>query len=249
MSIVKEIFESKVEGCKSAAKEIKRVIEKNNSIGKQTVLGLATGSSPIELYKELVRLHKQEGLTFKNVISFNLDEYYPMEKSSDKSYYYFMHHHLFDHIDIKPENVNIPKGDISEGEVDKFCADYESKIDSCGGIDIQILGIGRTGHIGFNEPGAEFDSVTRMVVLNDITVTDAAGDFGGKENVPSKAITMGVASVFKAKKVILFAWGEKKAEIVKASLVNEITDQVPATYLQKHSDVKYILDKGAASSL
>ena len=249
MSIVKEVYDSKIEGCKAAAQEVKEVIESNNANGKKTVLGLATGSSPIELYKELVRLHKEEGLSFQNVLSFNLDEYYPMDKENDQSYHFFMHHHLFNHIDIKPENVNIPRGDIQESEVEKFCNDYEAKIDANGGIDIQILGIGRTGHIGFNEPGATFESLTRMVELNDITITDAAGDFGGKDKVPSRAITMGVASVFKAKKVILFAWGAKKAQIVKESLENDITSEVPATYLQKHSDVKYILDKEAASQL
>lgn len=249
MSIKKEVYPSKVEGCKSAAKDLKAIIEGNNSKGEKTVLGLATGSSPIELYKELVRMHKEDGLSFKNVVTFNLDEYYPMQKEDKQSYHYFMHYHLFNHIDIPAENVNIPKGDILEDEVAEFCQNYEQKIDDLGGIDVQILGIGRTGHIGFNEPGAELNSLTRMVELNQITIADAAGDFGGEDNVPKKAITMGVASVFKAKKVILFAWGAKKADIVKDSLVNNITDQVPATYLQKHSDVKYILDEDAASAL
>ena len=249
MSITKKVYNNKVEACAVVAQEIKSLIQANDAQNKKTVLGLATGSSPIELYKELVRLHKNEGLSFKNVVSFNLDEYYPMAKESEQSYHYFMHHHLFNHVDILPENVNIPSGTVAENEAQKFCADYEAKIDALGGIDIQILGIGRTGHIGFNEPGSTFESLTRMVELNKVTIQDAAGDFGGEDKVPTKAITMGVASVFKAKRVVLFAWGAKKATIVKESLVNAITDQVPATYLQKHQDVTYVLDTEAATEL
>ncbi len=249
MSITKKVYNNKVEACAVVAQEIKSLIQANDAQNKKTVLGLATGSSPIELYKELVRLHKNEGLSFKNVVSFNLDEYYPMAKESEQSYHYFMHHHLFNHVDILPENVNIPSGTVAENDAQKFCADYETKIDALGGIDIQILGIGRTGHIGFNEPGSSFESLTRMVELNKVTIQDAAGDFGGEDKVPTKAITMGVASVFKAKRVVLFAWGAKKATIVKESLVNAITDQVPATYLQKHQDVTYVLDTEAASEL
>jgi glucosamine-6-phosphate deaminase len=249
MAITKKVYNNKVEACAVVAQEIKSLIQANDAQNKKTVLGLATGSSPIELYKELVRLHKNEGLSFKNVVSFNLDEYYPMAKESEQSYHYFMHHHLFNHVDILPENVNIPSGTVSENDAQKFCADYEAKIDALGGIDIQILGIGRTGHIGFNEPGSSFESLTRMVELNKVTIQDAAGDFGGEDKVPTKAITMGVASVFKAKRVVLFAWGAKKATIVKESLVNAITDQVPATYLQKHQDVTYVLDTEAASEL
>lgn len=249
MSITKKVYNNKVVACAVVAQEIKSLIQANDAQNKKTVLGLATGSSPIELYKELVRLHKNEGLSFKNVVSFNLDEYYPMAKASEQSYHYFMHHHLFNHVDILPENVNIPSGTVAENDAQKFCADYETKIDALGGIDIQILGIGRTGHIGFNEPGSSFESLTRMVELNKVTIQDAAGDFGGEDKVPTKAITMGVASVFKAKRVVLFAWGAKKATIVKESLVNAITDQVPATYLQKHQDVTYVLDTEAASEL
>jgi len=237
MSIEKNVFDNKIVACATVAKQIKELIEANDKVSKKTVLGLATGSSPIELYKELIRLHKEENLSFKNVVSFNLDEYYPMETSSDKSYHYFMNHHLFAHIDIVKENINIPTGTLPENEVAQFCSDYEKKIDDLGGIDIQILGIGRTGHIGFNEPGSSFDSLTRIIELNNITIQDAASDFGTEALVPKKAVTMGVASVFKAKKIVLFAWGEKKAQIVKESLTNEITDQVPATYLQKHNNV------------
>lgn len=249
MSIKTKVYENKNEASIAVAQQLKGVIEANNAAGKKTVLGLATGSSPIQMYKELIRLHKEEGLSFKNVISFNLDEYYPMQPDSAQSYHYFMNQNLFNHIDIDKSNVHIPKGTLAESEVAAFCLDYEKKIDAVGGIDVQILGIGRTGHIGFNEPGSEENSITRMVILNKVTIADAAGDFGGEEFVPKKAITMGVSSIFKARKVILMAWGEKKAAIVNESLVNAITDQVPATYLQKHPNVEYVLDKEAAGAL
>lgn len=249
MSTVKtKVYDNKQEASKYVASQIASLVKKNNAENKKTVLGLATGSSPIEMYKELIRLHKEEGLSFKNVVTFNLDEYFPMEPTSEQSYHYFMNHNLFDHIDINKENVNIPKGTLAENEAAAFCDDYEQKIVDAGGLDIQILGIGRTGHIGFNEPGSEEDSITRMVVLNKVTIADAAGDFGGEENVPKKAITMGVSTIMKAKKVYLLAWGEKKAQIVQESLTGQITDQVPATYLQKHGDVEYVLDKGAAGN-
>lgn len=244
-----KVYDEKLEASAYVAREIANIISSNNDLGKNTVLGLATGSSPIEMYKELIRIHKEEGLSFKNVITFNLDEYYPMNHGSDKSYHYFMDDKLFNHIDIDKANIHVPTGELPEGEVAGFCADYEAKIDAAGGLDVQVLGIGRTGHIGFNEPGSEKDSLTRMVILNQVTIADAAGDFGGEEFVPKKAVTMGVASVFKAKKVFLMAWGDKKAQIVKESLTQEITDQVPATYLQEHNDVEYVLDKGAASML
>jgi glucosamine-6-phosphate deaminase len=246
MSISKKQYDDKITASKYVAGEIASLIQANNKNNTSTVVGLATGSSPIEMYKELIRLHKEEGLSFKNVITFNLDEYMPMDHASDKSYHYFMDHNLFNHIDINKSNVNVPSGDLDESEVDAYCESYEAKIAEVGGLDIQILGIGRTGHVGFNEPGSSEDSITRMVVLNKVTIADAAPDFGGEEGVPKKAITMGVSTIMKAKKVYLMAWGEKKAEIVKESLYNEITDQVPATYLQKHANVEYVLDKGAA---
>ena len=245
----KEVFDSAIEGSKHVAQKIKELIEKNNTEGKKTVLGLATGSTPVKMYKELIRMHKEEGLSFEHVVSFNLDEYYPMEKDSEHSYWYFMHENLFNHIDIKPENINIPLGNLPQEEVDQHCADYEAKIDAEGGLDIQILGIGRTGHIGFNEPGSALESVTRQVTLAQITIDDAAPGFGGIENVPSKAITMGVASVLKAKCVYLMAYGQNKAQIVSDTLTNEITDQVPATYLQKHENTVFVLDNEAASLL
>jgi len=244
-----EVFDSALEGSKHVAEQIKSLIESNNTEGKKTVLGLATGSTPIVMYKELIRMHNEEGLTFQNVITFNLDEYCSMEPSSEHSYWYFMHENLFNHIDVKAENINIPTGNLADSEIAQYCNDYEAKIDSVGGLDIQILGIGRTGHIGFNEPGSTEDSITRQVTLNQITLDDAAPSFGGVESVPTKAITMGVATVLKAKTVYLMAYGKGKSGIVSETLTSDITSQVPATFLQNHKNTIFVLDNESASLL
>lgn len=231
------------------ARRIANLINSNNLIAKTTVLGLATGSTPIKVYKELIRLHKDEGLSFKNVITFNLDEYYPMKSDSAQSYVTFMNENLFNHIDIDKSNIHIPDGTLGENEIVNFCLSYEKKISEYGGIDLQILGIGRTGHIGFNEPGSAPNSGTRLVTLDDLTRRDASRDFGGKENVPTKAITMGVGTIFKAKEIILLAWHKKKASIIKKAVEGEISPNVPATYLQLSDQVEFILDQDAASEL
>jgi len=225
------------------------LIREKNGRGEKCVLGLATGSSPIGVYRELARLHKEEGLSFKNVVTFNLDEYYPMQPENVQSYVYFMHKHLFNHIDIPEENINIPDGTISQQDIYKFCQAYEQKIKDNGGIDLQILGIGRTGHVGFNEPGSGLNSPTRLISLDTLTVTDAASDFGSVENVPKRAITMGIETIMSARDVILMAWGEKKASIVSEAVEGNISDLVPATYLQSHSNTKVFLDSAAASNL
>ena len=231
------------------AKKIAKLISDNNAVNQKTVLGLATGATPIKVYKELIRLHKEEGLSFKNVITFNLDEYYPMKSHASQSYVAFMNDNLFNHIDIDRNNIHIPEGELAEGEIFDFCADYEKKITAYGGLDIQILGIGRTGHIGFNEPGSAPNSGTRLVSLNDLTRRDASRDFGGKENVPTKAITMGVGTIFKAKHIVLMAWNQKKASIIKKAVEGEISTDVPATFLQLSDNVEFILDSEAASDL
>lgn len=244
-----QIFEAPAIAVKAVAKEIAELIHKKAAKNEKCVLGLATGSSPIKLYNELIRMHKEEGLSFKNVISFNLDEYYPMAKESQQSYHYFMHHYLFDHIDINPENIHIPDGTIKSDKVEKFCKEYEKQIEDAGGIDLQVLGIGRTGHIGFNEPGSLLTSKTRMVYLNDITISDAAGDFGGVDKVPTRAITMGVGTIMKAKRIVLLAWGEKKASIIRETVEGSISDKIPATFLQTHSNVQFFIDDKAAEEL
>ncbi|WP_445738185.1 glucosamine-6-phosphate deaminase [Mariniflexile sp.] len=243
------IVDSSNEGSLIVAREIADLIKRKQQANKNCILGLATGSSPIKVYEELVRMHKEEGLSFSNVVSFNLDEYYPMDKSNIQSYYYFMHEHLFNHVDILPENVNIPDGTISTEDLYQYCIDYEMKIKSLGGLDFQLLGIGRTGHIGFNEPGSHFNSGTRSITLDHITRADAAPSFLGIGNVPRKAITMGVGTVRSAKRIVLMGWGINKAEILRETIEGEITPQVPATYLQEHHNTTFVLDQGAASEL
>lgn len=231
------------------AHEIAKLIRERQAKGENAVLGLATGSTPTKVYDFLVQLHKNEGLSFKNVITFNLDEYYPMQPESIHSYVRFMNEHLFDHIDIPAENIHIPDGSIAESEVKRYCQEYEQKIENAGGLDIQILGIGRTGHIGFNEPGSSLQSKTRMIRLDRVTKLDAASDFFGEENVPSRALTMGVGTIMNAKKIYLMAWGEGKAPIIKDAVEGEIRESVPATFLQIHPNCDYILDDASAQFL
>jgi glucosamine-6-phosphate deaminase len=243
------IFKSSLEASTLVAQEIAALIREKESLNKPCVLGLATGSSPIKVYEELVRMHREEGLSFANVITFNLDEYYPMEKSNIQSYFYFMHEHLFNHIDILPENINIPNGTINPDDLHQYCIDYEMKIKEAGGLDFQLLGIGRTGHIGFNEPGSHYNSGTRSIILDHITRVDASTSFLGIDNVPRKAITMGIGTVLGAKRIVLLGWGANKAEILKKTIEGDITSEVPATYLQNHDNTSFILDEGAASEL
>ena len=243
------VFENPKQASLSVAKRIGDLIRGKQKIDKQAVLGLATGATPIAVYAELVRMHKEEGLSFKNVITFNLDEYYPMHPAAAQSYVSFMNEHLFDHIDIDKNNINIPDGTLNLEDIPAFCLEYEKKIGELGGLDIQILGIGRTGHIGFNEPGSAPNSGTRLVTLDDLTRRDAARDFGGKSFVPTKAITMGIGTIFKAREIILMAWNKKKASIIKKAVEGEISGEVPATYLQLSDNVEFILDQDAASLL
>ena len=240
-------FPSATEASRLVAEEIATGIR--SSINKPYVLGLATGSSPIGVYKELVSLHKKEGLSFKNVVTFNLDEYFPIEKNDLLSYNHFMNYHPFNHIDIPKENINIPKGNISSKDIHSYCNDYEKKINDLGGLDFQLLGIGRTGHIGFNEPGSNKNSVTRLVSLDFITKEDAAGDFNGIDNVPDKAITMGVDTIMKAKRIVLLAWGHKKSQKVAKSIEGPVSSMVPASFLQVHGNTSIILDEEASSEL
>jgi len=234
---------------KDVAKRIAEIIRNKQAQGQQAVLGLATGATPVKVYAELIRLHQEEGLSFKNVVTFNLDEYFPMQPDAVQSYVTFMNKNLFDHVDIEPANINIPDGTLNEADIQAFCVAYEQKISQLGGLDIQLLGIGRTGHIGFNEPGSAPNSGTRLVTLDDLTRRDASRDFGGKENVPTKAITMGVGTIFKAKEIILMAWSGNKAEIVRKAVEGEISAEIPATYLQLNDNVEFVLDTEAASLL
>ena len=243
------IFEDSKAASIAVAKEIATLIKAKQKSNQSCVLGLATGSTPKGLYAELVRLHKEEGLSFKNVITFNLDEYYPMEPDSVNSYVRFMKELLFNHVDILPENFHIPDGMLSKREIAGYCAEYEAKIEALGGIDLQILGIGGNGHIGFNESGSLQNSKTRLVALDHITRVAASNDFGGLSNTPRTAITLGVKKIMEAKRVILMAWGERKANIIKASAEGPVTTQVPASFLQEHNNAIFVIDKAASSKL
>jgi len=243
------IHENSQEASYYVAQEIVSLVTQRQQEGKKMVLGLATGSTPIKVYEYLVQAHKEEGISFSNVISFNLDEYFPMDRESVHSYVRFMRDHLFDHLDIPNTQIHIPDGQQTKEDVRTYCQNYEQKIIEAGGIDIQILGIGRTGHIGFNEPGSSLKSKTRLVRLDRITRLDAASDFFGKENVPSKAITMGVGTIMDAKRIVLMAWGEGKANIIKQAVEGPIQESVPATFLQTHPNCDFIIDRAAATSL
>ena len=242
-------FKNSNEASLLIAREICDLIKSKQEKKKNCVIGFATGSSPTKVYQEIIRIHKEESLSFYNVIAFNLDEYYPIEKDDNNSYHHFMNENLFDHIDIPKENINIPSGEISEKEIKKFCSSYEKKIDKNGGIDIQLLGIGRTGHIGFNEPGSHFNSITRLITLDHTTRFDASKSFNGIENVPSKALTMGIRTIFNSKRIIMMAWGFQKSHIVKKSVENNITSLIPTTYLQNHKNTTLVLDKECSSEL
>ena len=243
------IFDESKQASKIVANEIAILIRKKQKENKNCILGLATGSSPISVYEELVRLHKEEGLSFSNVITFNLDEYFPMKNVDIQSYHHFMNLHLFSHIDIKLENINIPNGELDLDKINNHCNKYENKIKKLGGIDFQLLGIGRTGHIGFNEPGSNYSSLTRIVHLDYITRNDARKGFYGIENVPTKAITMGINTIRKSKRVVLLAWGQNKAEAIKKAIEGKVDTNIPASFLQNHKNVTFVLDRTSASNL
>lgn len=233
----------------AVAREIAELIHTRAAAGQKAVLGLATGSTPQGVYDELVRLHQREKLSFRNVVTFNLDEYWPMRADALQSYRLFMAEYLFNHIDIDPGNVHIPDGTVPREQVAAYCGEYERQIAAAGGIDLQLLGIGRTGHIGFNEPGSPRDSRTRLISLDKVTRMDAAGDFFGEWNVPRRAITMGVGTILAARRVVMMAFGESKAAIVRNALEGPVTPTVAASFLQEHPNVAYMLDAAAASEL
>lgn len=243
------IYPTADKASRAVAEEIAALIRKKQSEGNMAVLGLATGSSPKKVYAELVRMHREEGLSFHNVISFNLDEYYPLQPTALQSYHRFMKEHLFDHIDILPGNFHIPDGTLEVEAVKAFCELYEEMIEEAGGLDFQLLGIGRNGHIGFNEPGSHTNSRTRLMTLDMVTRTDAAPDFGGLNHVPRRAITMGVRAIMHAKRVVLIAWGQHKATIIKAAIEGPVTEFIPASYLQGHANALFVMDESCASEL
>lgn len=245
------VYDSSASAARAVAREIAALIRDRAEKQQRAVLGLATGSTPVGVYEELVRLHREENLSFKNVVTFNLDEYWPMQRGALQSYHRYMAEYLFEHIDIDidPANTHVPDGTISQEAVHAFCERYESRIAEAGGIDIQILGIGRTGHIGFNEPGSGRTSRTRLITLDKVTRMDAASDFFGEWNVPRKAITMGVGTILSARRVILLAFGEGKANIVRQAIEGNVTDAVAASFLQDHPNACFALDPASAGEL
>lgn len=243
------IYPSSVTASAALAKEVADLICQRSERGQDTVLGLATGSTPVGFYRELIRLHREEGLSFRRVTTFNLDEYYGLTRDHPESYRRFMQDQLFDHVDLDPARTHLPDGSIRPDEVYAHCLEYEQRIADAGGLDLQILGIGRSGHIGFNEPGSAIDSRTRMITLDRVTRQDAAADFMGIANVPRSAITMGVGSILDAKCLVLMAWGANKAEIVQEAVEGPVNDIVSASALQAHSNATFLLDSAAASGL
>ena len=231
------------------AHRIAELIRSRAAEGRPCVLGLATGSTPVGVYAELVRMHREEGLSFRGVRTFNLDEYWPMQPDSFHAYHRFMREHLFDLVDLHPAQTHLPPGDLPREQLAAACEAYEQSIREAGGIDLQILGIGKTGHIGFNEPGSGAESRTRVVMLDAVTRRDAAADFFGEQNVPREAITMGVATILAAREILLLATGEHKSAIVRRAVEGEVDHEVAATFLQRHPNVTVYCDGAAAAEL
>ncbi|RYZ44402.1 MAG: glucosamine-6-phosphate deaminase, partial [Chitinophagaceae bacterium] len=243
------IVDTPAEGARWVARQVADLIRAKAAAGEKCVLGLATGSTPKLLYAELARLHREEGLSFQHVVAFNLDEYYPIEKDALQSYNRFMKTQLFNKVDIDPANCHIPDGEVPKDAIKEHCAAYERKIGDAGGIDLQILGIGQNGHIGFNEPGSSIHSRTRLVNLENSTRMANAYEFEGMSDVPRLALTMGLGTILKAKKIILMGWGSTKAPVVQKAVEERITEQVPASLLQTHDDVQFVVDNLAAAEL
>jgi len=244
-----KIFPDSKAGSAFVAKQIADLIKEKEAAGKKCVIGLATGSSPKTLYAELVHMHKHEGLSFKNVITFNLDQYYPMDKDALQSYHYFMRKNLFEQTDIDPGNYHLPDGMIPKDKVKAHCLNYEKQIEAAGGLDLQILGIGVNGHIGFNEPGSGIYTKTRLISLDNSTRIANAYEFGNMSQVPRMAITMGISTILKSKKIILMAWGQTKAPIVKKAVEEDDTEEIPASLLQNHDNCIFVVDETCSAEL
>ena len=235
------------ENYEEVSKKAAQMILSQVTLKPNSVLGLATGSTPIGMYENLVSLNKKGDIDFFFFLTFNLDEYYKLHKENDQSYHYFMYKNLFDHININPENIHIPNG--MTDDVDAECERYDELIKEAGGVDIQVLGIGNNAHIGFNEPTINFEKGTHLVQLEDSTIEANSRFFDNIEDVPKKAITMGVGSIFKSRKIMLIATGENKAEAIYNTVYGKVVPEVPASILQFHSDIVLILDKEAAKLL
>lgn len=227
--------------------EAARIMASCVTLKPDSVLGLATGSTPLGMYSQLINIYNRKEVNFEHVKSFNLDEYYGLNKDNEQSYNYYMNENFFKHINIKPENINIPNG--AAENIEEECISYEKKIKEAGGIDIQVLGIGVNGHIGFNEPDVKFEAETHLVQLDEQTIESNARFFESREEVPTSAISMGIKTIMHSKKIVLLANGKSKADAINKALNGKITPDVPASILQLHLDVTVILDKEAASLL
>ena len=243
------VFDNPDSARAQVASEMAGLIRERAALGRTVVLGLASGKSPLPLYDELIYLHREEGLSFQNVVTFNLGEYFGLRRDHPASFRSFMQRKFFDHVNLPSANIHFLSGELADPEIPAHCTAYEGKIQRAGGIDFQILGIGRNGHIGFNEPGSVAKSRTRQVQLNEMTRRDADPTFGGIENVPTHALTMGCRTILKARKIALLAWGSKKSSIVRRALENPVTPKVSASFLQTHPAAQFFLDVPAASLL
>ncbi len=243
------IFENPDSASACVASEMARLIRERATLGRCAVLGFASGSTPLPLFEELIYLHQEEGLSFANVVTFNLAEYLGLQPDDPHSLRTFMMRNLFDHLDIPARNHHFLRGDLRATAVKSHCAAYEAEITRAGGIDIQILGIGRNGHIAFNEPGCTQDSPTRRVALAESTREDVASGFGTLARVPVAALTMGCGTILNARRIILMAWGAKKARIVRRAVTGPITAKLPASFLQSHPSAQVFLDPPAAAVL
>ena len=244
-----KIFEDARSASRAAAQRIAEVIRARAAEGRQAVLGLATGHTPVNVYQELIRMHRDEGLDFSGVVTFNLDEYWPIDSAAVQSFRTWMPENFFRFVNVPAENIHVPPADAPEAKLPEHCRQYEDLIAAAGGIDIQILGIGLSGHIGFNEPGSPRDSRTRRVRLDRITRRNAASDFFGEENVPEMAITMGVGTILAAREICLLAFGEHKAAVVRKAVEGEVSAQLPASFLQEHPKATFYVDGAAAAEL
>ena len=244
-----DIYETPEEGADQIAREIAQLIRDKQKAGRFCVLALPGGNSPRNVYSALIRMHKEEGLSFRNVIIFNLYEYYPLASDAVNSNLNALKEMLLDHVDIDRQNIFSPDGTIAKDTIFEYCRLYEQRIESFGGIDIALLGIGRLGNIGFNEPGSRLNSTTRLILLDNDSRNDASKLFGTIEATPISSITMGVSTILAAKKVFLMAWGEDKAQMIKECVEGNITDTIPASYLQTHNNAHIVVDLSAAANL
>jgi len=248
-TIKTKIYNDNTEGSRELAKILvdncNLILSKKN----RCVISLPTGNSPINLYKSLIELYKKKQISFKNIVFFNLDEFYPISKKDPQSYSKYLNEKLFNHIDMPKKNINLFNGNIKEKGIKRHCIDFEKKIKELGGLDIQVLGIGKNGHIGFNEPGSLINSKTRKVKISNDSIKVIINEFNDKRRVPQEALTMGVQTILSANKIFLMAWGKNKSSIINKTIKSGVSKDIPATYLKTHKNVTFILDKESSSEI